>query len=159
MYERSDLRLLRGRLDRELPVADVAPPGPTHSRGGRPRPRHRRRQPGRPGASRRGLPRTRRAAGFRRRDVRHLRTDARAVPMRRSRGIFRERTMPTEINREELRTMAAIGAQLVETLPVGQYEEERLPGAINIPLKNLDSRTAATLDHNRPVIVYCYDYQ
>jgi len=55
--------------------------------------------------------------------------------------------------------MAAIGALLVETLPAGQYEEERLPGAINITLKNLDSRTAATLDHNRPVIVYCYDYQ
>lgn len=67
--------------------------------------------------------------------------------------------MPTEINREEVRTMAAIGAQLVETLPAGQYEEERLPGAINIPLKKLDSRAAATLDHNRPVIVYCYDYQ
>ncbi len=55
--------------------------------------------------------------------------------------------------------MAAVGAQLVETLPASQYEEERLPGAINIPLEKLDSRTAATLDRNRPVIVYCYDYQ
>ena len=64
-----------------------------------------------------------------------------------------------EINREEVLTMAAVGAQLVETLPASQYEEERLPGAINIPLKKLDSRTAATLDRNRPVIVYCYDYQ
>jgi rhodanese-related sulfurtransferase len=67
--------------------------------------------------------------------------------------------MPTAINREEVRTMAVVGAQLVETLPAGQYEEERLPGAINIPLKKLDGRTAATLDRNRPVIVYCYDYQ
>src|SRR5262245_25841359 len=82
MYERSGLRLLRGGLDRELPVADVAPSGPAHTSGGRPRPRRRRRQPGRPGASRRGLPRTRRAAGFRRRDVRRLRTYARAVPLR-----------------------------------------------------------------------------
>jgi rhodanese-related sulfurtransferase len=55
--------------------------------------------------------------------------------------------------------MAAVGAQLVETLPASQYEEERLPGAINIPLKKLDGRAAATLDRNRPVIVYCYDYQ
>jgi rhodanese-related sulfurtransferase len=70
-----------------------------------------------------------------------------------------EGTMPTEINREEVWTMAASGAQLVETLPAKQYEEERLPGAINIPLKKLDSRTAATLDRNKPVIVYCYDYQ
>ena len=67
--------------------------------------------------------------------------------------------MPIEINREEVVTMAAVGAQLVEALPARQYEEERLPGAINIPLKKLDSRTAATLDRNRPVIVYCYDYQ
>src|SRR5262250_1082258 len=81
MYERSRLRLLRGGLDRELPVADVAPSGPAHTGGGRPRPRRRHRQPGRPGASRRGLPRTRRAAGFRRRNVRRLRTYARAVPI------------------------------------------------------------------------------
>src|SRR6266498_4353337 len=81
MYERSGLRLLRGGLDRELPVADVAPSGPAHTSGERPRPRRRHRQPGRSGASRRGLPRTRRAAGFRRSDVRRLRTDARAIPM------------------------------------------------------------------------------
>lgn len=67
--------------------------------------------------------------------------------------------MPTEINREEVAAMAAIGAQLIETLPVKQYEEERLPGAINIPLKKLDNRMAATLDRNKPIIVYCYDYQ
>jgi len=67
--------------------------------------------------------------------------------------------MPIEINREVVRTMAAIGAQLVETLSAEQYEEERLPGAINIPLKKLDSRTAAALDRNKPVIVYCNDYQ
>jgi hypothetical protein len=74
-------------------------------------------------------------------------------------GDFCRKKMPTEINREEVVTMAAVGAQLVEALPAKQYEEERLPGAINIPLKKLDSRTAATLDRNRPVIVYCYDYQ
>jgi rhodanese-related sulfurtransferase len=67
--------------------------------------------------------------------------------------------MPTEINRKEVLTMAAVGAQLVETLPAGQYEDERLPGAVSIPLKKLDGRTAATLDRNKPVIVYCYDYQ
>src|SRR5262245_57220336 len=67
--------------------------------------------------------------------------------------------MPTEINREEVLTMAAVGAQLVETLPACQYEEERLPGAVSIPPKNLDGRTAATLDRNKAVIVYGYDYQ
>jgi rhodanese-related sulfurtransferase len=67
--------------------------------------------------------------------------------------------MPTEIDREEVRTMAVSGAQLLDVLPVKAYEEERLPGAINIPLSRLDSEADLTLDRNRPVIVYCYDYQ
>jgi rhodanese-related sulfurtransferase len=33
-----------------------------------------------------------------------------------------------------------------------------LPGAINIPLKQLDAYSAAQLDKQRPVIVYCWDY-
>src|SRR5262249_20913747 len=67
--------------------------------------------------------------------------------------------MPTEINREEVLTMAAVGAQLVETLTAGQYEEERLPGAISIPLEKLDGRAVAALDRDKTVIVYSYDYQ
>ena len=55
--------------------------------------------------------------------------------------------------------MAAGGAQLVDALPAKQYEEERLPGALNIPLKKLDSVAARALDRDKPVIVYCYDYQ
>jgi rhodanese-related sulfurtransferase len=49
-------------------------------------------------------------------------------------------------------------AQLVEVLPAEEYEEEHLPGAINLPLKQLDGHTAAVLDRERPVIVYCWDY-
>jgi rhodanese-related sulfurtransferase len=50
------------------------------------------------------------------------------------------------------------GAQLVEVLPAEEYAEEHLPGAINIPLKELDADSAAQLDKARPVIVYCWDY-
>jgi rhodanese-related sulfurtransferase len=67
--------------------------------------------------------------------------------------------MPIEINREEVRTMTASGAQLVEVLPVKEYDEVHLPGAVNVPLKKLDSQAASALDRNRPVIVYCNDYQ
>jgi rhodanese-related sulfurtransferase len=67
--------------------------------------------------------------------------------------------MPIEIDREEVLIMASGGAQIVEALPAERYEEERLPGAINIPLKKLDGQTVAALDRDRPVIVYCYDYQ
>lgn len=49
------------------------------------------------------------------------------------------------------------GAQLVEVLPAIEYGEEHLPGARNIPLKELDARATAELDRSRPVIVYCYD--
>lgn len=50
-------------------------------------------------------------------------------------------------------------AQLIEVLPAAEYEDEHLPGAINIPLKELDRETTRGLDRGRPVIAYCYDYQ
>ena len=68
--------------------------------------------------------------------------------------------MPTPIDRDELqRLIAEQQAQLVEVLPRAEYEDEHLPGAINIPLKQLDRQTTSRLDRSRPVIVYCYDYQ
>lgn len=65
--------------------------------------------------------------------------------------------MPQEIDRNELRRLAAAGAQLVEVLPSPEYEEEHLPGAIHIPLKNIDAAGTQQLDRKRPVIVYCWD--
>jgi rhodanese-related sulfurtransferase len=49
------------------------------------------------------------------------------------------------------------GAQLVEVLPSEEYEELHLPGAVNLPLKELDAERAEQLDRARPVIVYCWD--
>ena len=63
------------------------------------------------------------------------------------------------IDREELERLIDDGAQLVEVLPREEYEEEHLPGAINIPLKDLDAGSVGVLDRDRPVVVYCYDYQ
>lgn len=67
--------------------------------------------------------------------------------------------MPTLIDRSRLREMLQAGAQLVEVLPRREYEEEHLPGAISIPLRELNRQTTSRLDKSRPVIVYCYDYQ
>jgi rhodanese-related sulfurtransferase len=68
--------------------------------------------------------------------------------------------MPRSIGRQEVqRLLAEEQAQLVEVLPAPEYEDEHLPGAINIPLKELDRQTTSRLDRGRPVIVYCYDYQ
>ena len=68
--------------------------------------------------------------------------------------------MPAAIDRDEVaRLLRDEHAQLVEVLPVDEYEDEHLPGAINIPLKTLDADTTRQLDRGRPVIVYCYDSQ
>src|SRR2546425_7194027 len=49
------------------------------------------------------------------------------------------------------------GAQLVEVLPYEEYQELHLPGAIHLPLKELDAQHAKRLDRERPVVVYCWD--
>jgi rhodanese-related sulfurtransferase len=66
--------------------------------------------------------------------------------------------MPTRIEIGELRSLMDRGAQLVEVLPQEEYDEEHLPGAVNIPVKQLDAETTARLDKRNPVIVYCWDY-
>ena len=66
--------------------------------------------------------------------------------------------MPKNASRDEVLRLLEEGAQLVEVLPREEYEEEHLPVAVNIPLKELDRGTAARLRREGPVIVYCYDY-
>jgi rhodanese-related sulfurtransferase len=65
--------------------------------------------------------------------------------------------MTSPIDARQLRELLASGAQLVEVLPEAEYREEHLPGAINIPLKELDATTAQRLDQARAVVVYCWD--
>jgi rhodanese-related sulfurtransferase len=68
--------------------------------------------------------------------------------------------MPASIDRDELmRLLREEQAELVEVMPPASYEDEHLPGAINIPLKTLDADTTQQLDRQKPVIVYCYDSQ
>jgi rhodanese-related sulfurtransferase len=65
--------------------------------------------------------------------------------------------MATIIHLAEVKRLIEEGAQIVEVLPAEEYEEEHLPGAVNIPLKTLDARTTARLDRREPVVVYCWD--
>jgi rhodanese-related sulfurtransferase len=68
--------------------------------------------------------------------------------------------VPNAIFRDEVRRLVQEeGAQLVDVLPREEYEEEHLPGAINIPLKELDREMIARLNRDASVIVYCHDYQ
>jgi rhodanese-related sulfurtransferase len=66
--------------------------------------------------------------------------------------------MSSRIELPELRRLIDQDAQLVEVLPPAEYAEVHLPGAINIPLKQLDTDSAGALDGQRPIVVYCYDY-
>ena len=66
--------------------------------------------------------------------------------------------MHTRIEIGQLRTLIDDGAQVVEVLPRAEYDEEHLPGALSIPVKELDASTTAQLDKRNPVVVYCWDY-
>ena len=65
--------------------------------------------------------------------------------------------MPREIDREQVRRRIEEGAQLVEVLPADEYEEEHLPGAVNLTLRQLEERATEVLDRHRAVVVYCWD--
>jgi rhodanese-related sulfurtransferase len=65
--------------------------------------------------------------------------------------------VPQRIDLAQLQGLLADGAQLVEVLPAEEYADEHLPGAINIPLKQLDAESAAQLDRSKAVVVYCWD--
>src|SRR5213595_2826063 len=64
--------------------------------------------------------------------------------------------MPTPIDRDGVQRLLAEGAELVEVLPPAEYEEEHLPGAINIPLKTLDAETTRRLESLGFTSVYDY---
>jgi rhodanese-related sulfurtransferase len=65
--------------------------------------------------------------------------------------------MPRSIERDEVRKLLDQGVQLVEVLPQEEFDEEHLPGAINIPLRRIDVEARQRLDPSGPVVVYCWD--
>lgn len=66
--------------------------------------------------------------------------------------------MAHQIELPDLQRLIDDGVQLVEVMPAPEYREAHLPGAINLPLKELDAESADDLDRSRPVVVYCNDY-
>ena len=65
--------------------------------------------------------------------------------------------MSTRIWLEQLQELIDREAQVVEVLGADDYAPAHLPGAINLPLRELDEQRAAVLDRTRPVVVYCWD--
>jgi rhodanese-related sulfurtransferase len=67
--------------------------------------------------------------------------------------------MPKMIELHEVQRLLGEGAQLLDVMSRKAYEDSHIPGAIHISLKQLDERSVAQLDRDRPIVTYCSDYQ
>ena len=67
--------------------------------------------------------------------------------------------MPSAIDLAETLRLLDDGAQLVDVLSRKEFEDSHLPGAINIPLPELDEPAVASLDREAAVVAYCFDYE
>lgn len=65
--------------------------------------------------------------------------------------------MPKVVTREQVQAHIEAGdAVIVEALPFEHYEQEHLPGALNLPHDHVDELASQLLpDKATPVIVYC----
>jgi rhodanese-related sulfurtransferase len=66
--------------------------------------------------------------------------------------------MPTSIELPEIQALMGQRAQIVDVLAPDEYDDEHLPGAINLPLKKLDRQTTGVLQRGRPIVTYCHDF-
>ncbi|MBX6771809.1 MAG: rhodanese-like domain-containing protein [Chloroflexi bacterium] len=60
---------------------------------------------------------------------------------------------------EDLQALVQRGGLLVDVLLAEQYALEHIPGAINLPLKALSRSAVSSLPRDRPIVVYCDDFQ
>jgi rhodanese-related sulfurtransferase len=65
--------------------------------------------------------------------------------------------MAQVIDRDGIRRLMEQGAQIVDVLPAREYSEDHLPGAINLPLRKIETDATRVLDPSRPVVAYCAD--
>jgi rhodanese-related sulfurtransferase len=49
------------------------------------------------------------------------------------------------------------GAQVIDVLPAREYGEDHIPGAVNLPLRRIETEARQVLDPHRPIVVYCAD--
>lgn len=62
-----------------------------------------------------------------------------------------------ELQRRGVQDLIAKQVQVVEVLPREEFEEDHLPGAVNMPLRKIETEAATQLDKNVAVVVYCWD--
>ena len=62
-----------------------------------------------------------------------------------------------DLQRRGVQDLMREGAQVVEVLPRDEFDEDHLPGAVSIPLREIETEATSKLDPSRPVVVYCWD--
>ncbi|MCL1595342.1 MAG: rhodanese-like domain-containing protein [Actinomycetia bacterium] len=62
--------------------------------------------------------------------------------------------MITNIDRSELLSLIDDGALVLDVLPQEEYESGHIPGAVNLPLRSLDTHAVASMAKGKPVVVY-----
>jgi rhodanese-related sulfurtransferase len=62
-----------------------------------------------------------------------------------------------DVHRQEARDLIEKGAQVVEVLPSEEFAEDHIPGAINLPLRKIETDAGTELDPTRSVVLYCWD--
>jgi rhodanese-related sulfurtransferase len=65
--------------------------------------------------------------------------------------------MAREVDRDQVRRLMEQGAQIIDVLPAREYGEEHLPGAVNLPLRKIETEADQVLDRRKPMVVYCAD--
>lgn len=62
--------------------------------------------------------------------------------------------MVTNIDRHGLMALAEMGAVILDVLPEREYSSGHIPGALNLPLRKLNTAAVADLERSKPVVVY-----
>lgn len=71
------------------------------------------------------------------------------------RGYFNNRDAMEPVTRKELaRRLKSGGVTILDVRPEDEFALAHVPGAINIPLKQIEAR-AAEIDHTKDIVAYC----
>ncbi len=62
------------------------------------------------------------------------------------------------VDRDAVRRLMGEDALVAEVLPAAEYEREHIAGAVSLPLGRL-AELVRDEPRERPLVVYCYDYQ
>jgi phage shock protein E len=60
-----------------------------------------------------------------------------------------------DLDREEAHRRVAEGARLVDVRTPGEFDAGHLPGAVNIPLSDLERRMRELEPKDAPIVLYC----